>query len=263
LSREVVVATLQTAVHVWSDVVDIEFTETGEPALPYSIDFAFEAIDGRGGKLAQSYYPYEYIPQWTTGGDVTFDSAESWSIKSLLYVAVHEVGHAIGLEHSAEGVMRATYSGQQFTSLHPADIDAALALYAPARLLPGDYDGDGRVGQGDLDKVLLNWGDAALPAPSRWVTNLPTGRIDQNELDKVLLNWGATLVEDPATASTGAADAVGEPDDGNLTANLKTKRIKRKGKLSSRGQGRPLDSNVLLRGRLALLDVKPEVIWQV
>jgi hypothetical protein len=43
----------------------------------------------------------------------------------------------------------------------------------------GDFNGNGRVEQADLDFVLLNWGQ-----------NLGNGAVDQAELDAVLLNWG-------------------------------------------------------------------------
>jgi len=60
--------------------------------------------------------------------------------------------------------------------------------------LVGDYNGDGFVSQGDLDLVLLNWGDATAPAGFD-EGNLPGGGpfdslVSQNELDGVLLNWG-------------------------------------------------------------------------
>jgi hypothetical protein len=56
----------------------------------------------------------------------------------------------------------------------------------------GDYDQSGTVEQGDLDLVLLSWGQDAASPPDGWQHDLPTGQIDQDELDKVLLNWGAT-----------------------------------------------------------------------
>jgi hypothetical protein len=58
------------------------------------------------------------------------------------------------------------------------------------RTLAGDFNGNGRVEQADLDLVLLNWGLAASQPPSGWTTDLPSGRIEQDELDAVLLNWG-------------------------------------------------------------------------
>ena len=76
--------------------------------------------------------------------------------------------------------------------------------------IAGDYDGNGTVGQSDLDLVLLNWGlDSSLGVPAGWVNGLPDGLIGQDELDGVLLNWGAT------SPSISAA-AVPEPAVGLL-----------------------------------------------
>ncbi|MEM7625467.1 MAG: hypothetical protein AAF333_07560 [Planctomycetota bacterium] len=71
--------------------------------------------------------------------------------------------------------------------------------------LTGDYDGNGFVGQSDLDLVLLNWGDSVIPP--EWVAGdqFDGGLIGQNELDGVLLNWGdsvpptVTAVPEPAS----------------------------------------------------------------
>jgi peptidyl-prolyl cis-trans isomerase A (cyclophilin A) len=71
-----------------------------------------------------------------------------------------------------------------------------LVIVNDVQVLPGgvvgDYNANGTVEQGDLDLVLLNWGDAAAPVPPGWFQGLPSGTIDQNELDGVLLNWGDT-----------------------------------------------------------------------
>jgi hypothetical protein len=62
----------------------------------------------------------------------------------------------------------------------------------------GDYNGNGQVEQGDLDLVLLHWGQDAANVPSTWTGQPPSGRVDQNELDAVLRNWGTF------SAATGA-----------------------------------------------------------
>jgi hypothetical protein len=78
--------------------------------------------------------------------------------------------------------------------------DVQLVDAAPSS--PGDYNSNGTVEQADLDLVLLNWGQAGVPAG--WTNDLPDGNIDQAELDGVLLNWGAS--------NTGDVAAVPEPN---------------------------------------------------
>ncbi len=64
-------------------------------------------------------------------------------------------------------------------------------------LLAGDFSGDGRVDQADLDAVLNNWGQPAAFA---------AGNVDQGELDAVLNHWGQR-----ATADAAAATPLPEP----------------------------------------------------
>jgi hypothetical protein len=73
--------------------------------------------------------------------------------------------------------------------------------------LIGDYNGNGRVEQGDLDLVLLNWGVPAYSPPAGWTSDLPSGLVDQDELDGVLLHWGTGTPGGPS----GIGGAVPEP----------------------------------------------------
>ncbi|EFO27186.2 hypothetical protein LOAG_01292 [Loa loa] len=70
-----------------------------------------ESFDGFGGVVAHSGYPVE--------GIIHFDGSEYWSIDGhngldLRYVALHEIGHALGLRHSNDpkAIMHPYYSDQ-------------------------------------------------------------------------------------------------------------------------------------------------------
>ena len=141
LDREVVESTIEAALKVWSDVADITFTETSRSGQRDSLDFNFTRIDGRGGTLAQAYFPDD-VNRSRVAGDVQFDTSESWEVGGrqsrafdLMLVAVHEIGHALGLDHDHhhDSVLRASVSPrEQFERLSASDVDAILELYAPA-----------------------------------------------------------------------------------------------------------------------------------
>jgi hypothetical protein len=78
--------------------------------------------------------------------------------------------------------------------------------------IAGDYNANGFVEQGDLDLVLLHWGQLAVPPPQSWLSDLPVGIVDQEELDRVLLNWGTIgPFSTPPVAATVHVAIVPEP----------------------------------------------------
>ncbi|MEQ2270684.1 hypothetical protein XENORESO_008361, partial [Xenotaenia resolanae] len=98
---------IKGALNLWSSVSLIKFHKRKRREADIVIAFVSSEhgdrapFDGKGGILAHAYLPGSGI-----GGDVHFDTAEEWNLNftgiSLLVVAAHEFGHALGLSHSSD-----------------------------------------------------------------------------------------------------------------------------------------------------------------
>lgn len=131
---------IERAFQTWSGIADITFTmiaDSGEAFGANSdadIRIAGHIFDGPSGELAHAYYP-EGLNQ---SGDIHFDESENWGITTagffdIFSVALHEIGHAIGIGHSSvtSAVMHPTYNGI-VTGLHEDDIVTVQSIYGAA-----------------------------------------------------------------------------------------------------------------------------------
>jgi hypothetical protein len=124
----------------WSSAAKISFHEAASPTALRTVNIRFARgthddaypFDGPGGALAHAFYPAPPNPE-SLAGDLHFDEDETWRIAvsvDLFSVALHELGHTLGLGHSDKpgSVMYPYYS--QWTTLTDEDIGAIRELYA-------------------------------------------------------------------------------------------------------------------------------------
>ncbi|WP_336487772.1 DUF4214 domain-containing protein [Methylobacterium nigriterrae] len=133
------VAEIKAAFADWASRANLTFQQVASTATA-NIDFSNAYIDGLNNILGQTNYTYS--GQSFVSATVTFDSGENWravgsdvfsgSGLNLFVVALHEIGHALGLDHynAAPAVMNA-YLNTSVTDLVASDISGIQALYGP------------------------------------------------------------------------------------------------------------------------------------
>jgi len=128
------------AAGLWAAATPLTFTEAVNPDL--NLRFVTgdhgdgSPFDGAGGILAHGFYP---PPNGgAIAGDIHFDDDETWTVAipvpaggfDFYSVAAHELGHAIGLNHStdAAALMYPFYSGPH-RYLAPDDLRGIESIY--------------------------------------------------------------------------------------------------------------------------------------
>lgn len=160
---------IDTAFATWAAVISLSFTRI-QSLTTADIRVSFDslnhgdgnAFDGQFGVLAHAFAPSD--------GRLHFDQQESWSLNvnrptsvgdfDLVSVAVHEIGHLLGLEHSAvqDAIMYPSISALTAKqSLSADDIAGAQALYGVnPNPTPGTGTGTG-TNVGNQGAAVASW----------------------------------------------------------------------------------------------------------
>lgn len=132
---------LQAAFNAWTSVANLTFVQQVDNGVASNasgtnadLRISGHAFDGVNGVLAHGYFP---PPNGNTiAGDIHFDIAELWDIGfagsgfSIFQVFAHELGHALGLDHTAvpNSLMNPFYT-EAFSGPQADDIAGMQQLY--------------------------------------------------------------------------------------------------------------------------------------
>jgi hypothetical protein len=227
---------IEEALGLWASVAPLHFVEVDDDGRLYgsggatkygTIRFQHIHINGPDPPppaapiaKAQAYYPGGS----RSSGDVEYDHSDHWQEigtlpqPDILGATVHELGHSLGLGHSASDAANMYWIFNRFSGLGTAfldqdDINGIHARYG--------------AGVGSVTPLAGSWPDRAIePAAAHRrdyeFTNVPTGRWVESPLGpKVFFTAGdGALFSGLAELPTGLEDPVAISADGNLLGHF-------------------------------------------
>lgn len=205
-------AEIVRAMGEWTKAVQVTWKPGSSSTSAQTVNILFATgdhgdgfpFDGPGGVLAHTFYPAPPNPE-PIAGDMHFDDAETWKIDAntdLFSVALHELGHSLGLGHADDpsAVMYPYY--KQSTTLSPLDVSAVQTMYAAALA--------GSTLPPPTPSVTLTMAVNAPPATTTSATVTITGTTSGGK-GPVTVTWSSSQNASGSVTSTGAWTISGVP----------------------------------------------------
>ncbi|QEH35379.1 Matrixin [Aquisphaera giovannonii] len=181
----------QKAAAAWQAVAGINLCQVGDDGSALGVngnqqgdprfgDIRISAIPQASGTLAVCLTPPP-VNGGTDAGDIILNSTSNWGVNTsydLETVAIHEIGHALGLGHSAiqAACLYAYYNGTK-QSLNTDDVNGIQSIWGPARSDIFNSNGQSNglnTTAANLNGYIGSNGQAAIP-------NLTIGKTGQSE----------------------------------------------------------------------------------
>ncbi len=246
LSAENAKRAVEEALTLWSEVAPIHFVEmvdagplpTGEELAYRALDrpqirFGHHLIDGEtGNALAHAYLPFSTSEG--LAGDIHFDRNDSWNWDGgglFLETALHEIGHALGLDHNIENdaimnpVIQNRFDGLGTGYLLEDDIAGIRNLYgygsgsvATLNTPPGE-EPDGESSEQTSPSEQDTFGVLAT-MDSKSQTLSISGDHESNSLMVISLPWFVAVIGTEGTPVNSQPVAVFFSPRGSITCDL-------------------------------------------